>query len=38
MTHATRTGLYTIDLGRGAATLVGAIGTTTALRGLAIEP
>ncbi|MDB5213517.1 MAG: hypothetical protein JWO86_1444 [Myxococcaceae bacterium] len=38
MTDPTTTGLYTIDLGSGAASLVGAIGTTTALRGLAVEP
>jgi hypothetical protein len=38
MTDPTTTGLYTIDLGSGAATLLGAVGTSTALRGLAVEP
>ncbi len=38
MTDPTTTGLFAIDLGSGAATLLGAVGTTTALRGLAVEP
>ena len=38
MTDPTTTGLYTIDLGSGAATLLGSVGTTTALGGLAVEP
>jgi hypothetical protein len=38
MTDPTTTGLYTTDLGSGAATLLDAVGTNTALRGLAVEP
>jgi len=35
---AGKTGLYSIDLDKGGAKLVGEIGTTAGLRGLAIEP
>jgi hypothetical protein len=38
MTDATESGLYTIDLDSGAATLVGAIGSKLVLHGLAVEP
>lgn len=38
MTDPTTTGLYSIELGSGAATLLGSVGTSTALPGLAVEP